>query len=203
MQELIYAIDKDCSINDKAIAIKIQLANKIGFAYKPLEKQEILTQGKLLKASSAKDSQLIPFLIKEELSYLKTRFKKNSLDPNTLFNTVRIAYSETMEAFKLFSTTGKLFFHDKALIVDIYGKTEFFYKVTPNTIEGWIKTKSERYILEDSIEQKMMKLKSMKSGLAKELLDGDDISISALTIDDLMFLRYHHARFDCLYCQST
>ncbi len=145
MQELIYAIDKDCSINDKAIAIKIQLARKIGFAYEPFEKQEILTQGKLLKASSAKDSQLVPFLIKEELNYLKTHFKKSSLDPNTPFNTVRIAFSQALEAFKLFSTTGKLFFHDKALIIDIYGKTEFFYKVTPNTVEGWIKTKSEEF----------------------------------------------------------
>ena len=47
---------------------------------------------------------------------------------------------------------------------------------------------AKRYIVAESIEEKMMTLKAAKSQLADGLFDDEGLVNAALTVDDLMFL---------------
>jgi superfamily II DNA or RNA helicase len=111
MKELIYKIDKDLTEKHDLLVIKILVAEKDRFSFTPLAEQPLLTKEKLNSFVSAKDASLISFLINQEVSG----------------NTVHIPPKETLQALKLFAMNGKLHFNNKAIVIDLYGKTEFYY----------------------------------------------------------------------------
>lgn len=149
MEELFYTIDKQRSELDGALVIKIQIGECDGLILKLKAPQKPLTQEILSRLAAPRDSGILPFLIKEEIGYLK----KNRLSPdkNTLFNYIHIPYGATGEALKLFAMNGKLYFNEKQVVIDLFGKTEFYYSIdtsisTANTI-GRIKTGSQEFDL--------------------------------------------------------
>lgn len=147
MQELIYSIDADLSNKNDVLAIRIQHAEKISLDFTPAPTQQILTRDKLNSFSTSRDASILPFLIKEELAYLKKN--KRGLGNDTPFNIIHIPYSEVLQAFKLFSISGKLHYNGKALVIDLISKTEFFYQIdgTSGTtvVEGYFTSKGQEF----------------------------------------------------------
>ncbi|MBA3816488.1 MAG: DEAD/DEAH box helicase [Parachlamydiaceae bacterium] len=147
MEELFYTIDKKQSGLDNALVIKIQIGVKNGLAYQAINSNKILTQEVLLRAAGSRDSAILPFLIKEELEFIRKKFLYP--DKTTSFQWVHIAYGNTAQALKLFATSGRLHLNDKQITIDLFGKTEFFYQVdttiTPPSIKGVLKTISQEF----------------------------------------------------------
>jgi SNF2-related domain len=130
MSELIYSIDKTFSENTNTLVIKIEEASKEGSYYKPISKQHPLLAASLKKLSSKEESEVIAFLIKEELRYLKKIHNKSFDEKSILLNFIHISYSESFQALQHLAGTGKLYFNGKPLICDFYSKIELFYEVT-------------------------------------------------------------------------
>lgn len=142
MEELIYSIDKTRSEHDDALAIKIQVARRVGFTLEPLENQPSLTQDFLLKFSSPRDTNLIAFLIKEESLFLKSQ--KKSIDrAKTLLNITHILRTSIPEALKLLAITGKLYFEGKSLAIDLHSPVKFHYHADNNGVIGILQSASQ------------------------------------------------------------
>lgn len=129
MEELIYTIDKARTEEDDTLVIKIQVAKRIDLSFHALENQPQLTQERLLLLSTPKDATILPFLISEENSFLKRNSGRSIDRKHTPLNFIHISPKETLQALKIFATTGKLHFNHKALVIDLYGKTEIFYSL--------------------------------------------------------------------------
>jgi superfamily II DNA or RNA helicase len=129
MEELIYLIDKTRSEQDELLVIKIQLAKRNNLILSPLEDQPVLSQEKLKALSTTKDASLIPFLVQEEINYLKKNAGRSIDRKYTPLNTIHISPKETLQALKLFAMSGKLHFNAKAVVIDLYSKTEIYYSL--------------------------------------------------------------------------
>jgi len=147
MEELIYSIDKGRSSENDTLVINIQIAEKKGFIHYPLENQPVLTQERLLQLSTPKDANILPFLIKEETAYLKKSSGRSIEKNRTPLNYIHVSYLAVLEVMKLFITTGKLYFQGKALTIDIYNKTEFYYVAEGKDVLGYMKTGSQEFTL--------------------------------------------------------
>lgn len=134
MEELIYIIDKTRSEEDETLVIKIQLAKRNGFILSPLESQPPLTLERLNALDAPKDVSILPFLINEENAYLKKNSGRSIDRKFPPLSFIRISPKETLQAFKLFATTGKLYYNNKALVIDLHTKSDFYYSL--NEIEG-------------------------------------------------------------------
>ncbi len=150
MAELIYTLDQARSEQDSALTIKIQLAERDGFILKPLKAPATLTRERLQQLMTPKDATLIPFLIKEEQAFVKKHIGRILGDKDS-FEFIHIPYNMTSQALKLFATTGKLYFNDKPLVIDLFGKTEYYYTVDTSSgkplAKGHLKTASQDFAL--------------------------------------------------------
>lgn len=138
MEELIYTIDKALSDKDNALVIKIQPAIRANYSLVPAKGNEPLSRQKLEKLSTIKDSGLIPFLIKEEMAYAKKTLGR-ILDSKATFENVHVSSTNIAEGLKLLAMSGKLYFNNKLLAVDLFGKTTFYYKNVPGNLQAFIK----------------------------------------------------------------
>jgi len=149
MPELIYTIDKLRSEQDNALVIKIQQAERENFILTPISTSQILSRDLLTRSMNAKDATLIPFLLQEETDYAKKTSGRNLNDKNATFDFVHISFGAVLQGLKLFATNGKLYFNGKPLVLDLYGKTEFYYttdSTTDKTVaKGIIKTASQEF----------------------------------------------------------
>jgi superfamily II DNA or RNA helicase len=147
MEELFYNIDKERSEIDGALVIGIQIGEKNGFTHKITNPNKSYTQNILLQAAGPRDNAILPFLIKEEQEY--ARKKGVFLDKTSPFCFVHISYSNTTQVLKLFATSGRLYFKEKQITIDLFGKNEFFYLIdtacTPPSTKGMIKSTSGEY----------------------------------------------------------
>lgn len=144
MEELIYVIDNLNSDQNGAFAINIQVARKNGFQMEAIKIQPTLTETSLLKFFSARDTNLLKFLIKEEALFQKTTFKV-TLDKNkTPLNKVHISHRSIDEALKQFAISGKLYFGSKALAIDLYSKVIFFYLAKGSNVDAYLQVKEDR-----------------------------------------------------------
>lgn len=146
MEELTYAIDQARSDQDEAFVIKIQVATRQAFILTPLDKQPPLTRELLNALAKDKDASIIPFLINEENAYLKKKFGRTIDQKSTPLNFIHISAKETLQALKIFATTGKLYYNDKALVIDLYSKNKMYYSVDEKQkISAFIKTESQEF----------------------------------------------------------
>jgi SNF2 family DNA or RNA helicase len=153
MEELIYTIDQKLTAQDESLVIKIQVAKRENFILTPLSEQEQpqLTQERLNALTSAKDASLITFLISEEAAYLKKNTGRSIDRKFTPLNAIHISPKETLQALKLFMMNGKLHFNNKALVIDLYGKTTCYYSLDKSEdtqkITAFIKTNDNDFPL--------------------------------------------------------
>jgi hypothetical protein len=126
VEELFYIIDKERSEKDNALAVQITPAVRDGLQIKHQKPLKPLTQDAANSLASSKDKELLAFLFSEELSFAKKNPSSLSKDKEALLY-VRICHASTPHALKLLASIGRLFYNGKQLVVDLYGKVEFYY----------------------------------------------------------------------------
>lgn len=146
---LFFAIDQKETEEQAALAVRIMQGEKSGLTLLQDPKQEVLTKVKLQALALPSELNLLSFLMREELAFLKKTKGRNFEDPKTPYNLIHISYSGVQEAFKLFALNGKLMFNEKSLVIDLFGKNELYYKVEQTnglpTVQAWIKAKSAEF----------------------------------------------------------
>ncbi|HEV8052898.1 MAG TPA: DEAD/DEAH box helicase [Parachlamydiaceae bacterium] len=177
MEELIYTIDTARTEQDDTLVIHIQIAKREGFILVPLQIQPPLTQERLNALATAKDTSILPFLISEENAYLKKNTGRSIDRKFTSLNYVHISPKETLQAFKLFSMTGKLHYRDKALVIDLYGKTQLYYSLD-NADE---KQKTSAYIKSESQEFDLTTCDFVGKGPPRFIIKG--VTLKVLSTD--------------------
>lgn len=149
MEELFYTIDKERSNLENSLVIKIQVGSRIGLEYKAKD-QKPLTQDALNRLATPRDHAILSFLFKEEIAFAKKN--RSAIDKNTPFNLIHVAHQSTPELLKLFAISGKLCFNEKQIVIDLFGKTEFYYFIDTSKskiiAEGRIKTSSQEFNVE-------------------------------------------------------
>lgn len=143
--ELIYTIDKARSEQDGSLVIKIQEAKRSAFSLSPIEEGVVLTQERLLALAGPKETNLLPFLFNEESLYLKKTSGRSIDRRHTRLDFIHISYRSIPEALKLFATTGKLYYQNRSLVVDLYGKADFYYVGEASGARGYVKTGSQEF----------------------------------------------------------
>lgn len=150
MDELFYTLDKERSNLENGLVIKISWGKLEGLEYKTNPNQKILTQEVLERLAGPKDHAILPFLLKEQ----KLFAKKNglTLDKSTTFDLIHLPHTSSSEALKLFAISGRFCLNNKQIVIDLFGKTEFYYfidtsQATP-TPQGRIKTSSQEFNVE-------------------------------------------------------
>lgn len=124
IKEFVYAIDPIASQRDKALVIHL-IENASNGNYPKLSNNfRYISRQDIEKTKTAQDREALQFLFQEELKY-----QKKKLSPADRFSSFRIPHQETLRSLKLLAATGKLYFKDKQLVVDFYGKTTFAYEV--------------------------------------------------------------------------
>lgn len=121
MAEIAYVIDKLLSHQNHALVVCLVEAEKSNFSLDLKPQSKSYTKQALLNLCKEKDREIVPFLIKEELAYLKGQgsFKR---EDQLQFSMFRIAYSRSFQAIKLLAATGKLYFNHKQVAVDLFSK---------------------------------------------------------------------------------
>ena len=125
MKELIYSLVDNTNI----LTIKIQEAERSNFLLEPIKDQRLLTRDLLLSLQTPKDVNLISFLIEQETSYLKKTTGLAFDSKRTQLNEIHVTHQKSAELLRLFAMNGKLYFEGKSLSIDLFGKTELYYKV--------------------------------------------------------------------------
>lgn len=137
MQELIYQIEKTLSDQAKALVIKLIPAKKQDYAFL-FPSSSTLTKGQILKLAKASDREALDFLFEEEAVYQKEALKKKEKQPFS-DDTVHISHRKTIKALKLLAATGRLCFNQRVLACDFFGKVDFVYFASADSLSGRLK----------------------------------------------------------------
>lgn len=106
MSGLTFHLDKERSEKDNAVVVSLS---------------ETISASQLKKLPSEKDIAALTFLVEEENRYQK----RSSTEP---YKYLHISYAKAMAALKLLTVTGKLYFNNKPLVCDFFGKVTFTEK---------------------------------------------------------------------------
>lgn len=152
MGELFYTIvESPRTEKNDVLVIKIQEAERDGFLFKPLQNQRPLTRELLNSLATAKDTSILPFLIKSEADFAKECRGRILDEKRAHFNLIHILLRYIPQSLKLFAMTGKLYHKEKALTIDLFGKNEFYYIVESSEEgpkpKGYIKAGSQEFPL--------------------------------------------------------
>lgn len=132
MSEIAYAINSQATLNQGCLVLDLLAVNKEGATYQFIPAPEgcLVPQWRSLALQSA-DKEAFAFLLKEELlSQQKKRGKTPHAD-SLILKQIHIPSSQVATALKLLAPTQKLFCQGKQLILDLFGKTEFYYEGIP------------------------------------------------------------------------
>lgn len=154
MLELIYNIDKTLSESNACLVIKIEEAEREGTSLRLIEKARPLTAGILRKTAAQKDELALGWLIQKELEYQKKLKGRAVNEADAVFNVIHIPYSQSMQALKHLSATGKVYFNRRLLVLDLYSKVEYFYQIESLsegklTVSGHLKTDNGEHHIRD------------------------------------------------------
>jgi superfamily II DNA or RNA helicase len=91
------------------------------------------------------------YIIDKELSIHNQALVLKITDASGRVQTKSIPFSQTFELFKQLAVSGNLYYNDKHLVIDLFGKAEFFYRVSSSggkpVVQGMIKTGSQEILL--------------------------------------------------------
>lgn len=131
MNEIAYLVDKDESEKLNLLVIKLTLAQRKDFSLKFASQTPTLSQWQ--KLATAKDKDPLKILQLKDVKYDQSSLK--------------IPYSQSIQALKLLAASGKLFFQKKQLVCDFYTPVEFYYLVKDNSVTGMLKFSDQEYDL--------------------------------------------------------
>ena len=144
MNELVFQIDKEFSSHSNALAIRIVPGRREGLSLQLAPSPAPLSKILIQKYTTEKDREALAFLIEEEAQYQKLVLKKSVNEANLSYNIIHVPYRKSINALKLMAATGKLYFNQRQLACDFFGKTEFYYFVDQTSVSGRLKTGGNR-----------------------------------------------------------
>jgi len=132
MREIAYAVNSQSTLNQGHLVLDLIEAIKEGYTYhlSPIPEGYLVPKWRSLTRESS-DLELFTFLLKEELFYQQKKTGKTPHIDSLLLKQVHISSHQIATAFKLLAPTQKLFCQGKQLILDLFGKTEFYYSAIP------------------------------------------------------------------------
>lgn len=150
-----YFIDKAESEKTNTLAIRVVEGAIEEFRFHEKKPQPKLLESYLRKsASSPHDLALLDLLIKEELCFIKSS-KGNTFQPHShSFHLIHLSKAKAIAGLKLLAATGQLYFKDKQLAADFYGKVEAGYiieSISSHTIQvkGMLSWKDHEISIQD------------------------------------------------------
>ena len=141
MSEIAYAINTQATLNQNCLVLDLLEAFKEGPTYQLAS----IPEGRLVPkwrslAQRPADQEAFAFLLKEELLFQQQAIGKTPHADSLLLKQMHIPPAQVLEALKKLAPTQKLYCQGKQLVLDLFGKTEFYYEGIPlNTGELQIK----------------------------------------------------------------
>jgi len=129
MREIAYIIDKEQSLKNSALTIRIVYAERDGYYLNLNDTRQELYIKEIEKILTVQDKLALQFLISEEIKFQKKTANKILKEERILLNSLKVSSNQSIQALKLMAATGKLHFNGKVLAADFYGKTDFNYFV--------------------------------------------------------------------------
>jgi superfamily II DNA or RNA helicase len=132
MSEIAYAINSQATLEQNCLVLDLCEVINENHAYRLLSHSEsrLVPQWRSL-ALQPTDKEAFAFLLKEELQFQQRATGKTPHADSLLLKQLHVSPSQFLSALKLLAPTQKLYCQGKQLIVDLFGKTEFYYEGTP------------------------------------------------------------------------
>ncbi len=127
MNEIAFAIHPENTLAQGCLVLDVLHLTKSGYDYH-LSHLEALPLAKWRGLVKPSEKELFTFLLKEESAFQE---KINGRSPHLdslILKQLHVSTSQTQFFFELIAPTQKLFFKGKALVIDLFGKTEFYYE---------------------------------------------------------------------------
>lgn len=134
MIELAYAINPQATLHQGCLVLDLLEVVKEGYAYRslPLSEGYVVPKWRSLALQPA-DKEAFAFLLKEELLFQQRIIGKTPHADTLQLKQVHISSSQILAALKLLAPLQKLYCQGKQLVIDLFGKTEFYYEGIPLT----------------------------------------------------------------------
>lgn len=132
MSEIAYTIHSQATLDQGCLVLDLVEASKEGAIYRinPPSKGLLVPQWRSLALQTV-DKEAFAFLLKEELLFQQRATGKIPYAESLVLKQVHIPPTQVQAALQLLAPTQKLFYQGKQLILDLYGKTEFYYEGIP------------------------------------------------------------------------
>lgn len=127
MKEIAFAINSKATVEQNCLVLDLVQGEGRPFALSEKSELKTVAQWRILAQNPA-DKEALTILLKEEFSYQNKLTGKTPHAESFQLNQVHIFPSQVQAALKILAPTQKLFFQGKQLVVDLYGKVEFFYE---------------------------------------------------------------------------
>jgi len=132
MNQIAYAINPIFTLEQGCLVLDLLEVKKEGHSYhlQPPNLERTVPQWRSLAKQPA-DQEAFSFLLKEELQHQQRTKGKTPQTDSLLLRQLHISHSQVLPAFKLLSSTQKLYCQGKQLVIDLFGPAEFYYEALP------------------------------------------------------------------------
>ena len=132
MKEIAYILNSQATLNQGCLVLDLVEALREGSVYhlNSIPEGRLVSQWRSLALLSA-DKEAFAFLLKEEILFQEKKIGKAPYVDSLVLRQLHISSSQGLKALELLAPTQKLYCQGKQLILDLYGKTEFYYEGTP------------------------------------------------------------------------
>lgn len=133
MSEIAYAINSSATLEQGCLVLDLLEAIKENYSYRLLPSEGRLVPQWRSMAKQPADQEAFAFLLKEELLFQQRLTGKTPHADSLRLQQLHVPSSQVLPAFKLLSSTQKLFCQGKQLVIDLFGQAEFYYEASPLT----------------------------------------------------------------------
>ncbi len=129
MNELAYQINPQATLDHQCLVLDLLEVKKEGFSFQilPASPPRSASYWRGLTRPGT-DQELFQFLLKEELAFQQKVSGRSPSMETFLLQQLHISPPQTLAAFQLLSPSQKLFCQGKALVIDLFGRAEFYYE---------------------------------------------------------------------------
>ncbi len=132
MSEIAYAINPQATLSQGCLVIDLFEVVKEAYTFRllPFSEGYLMPKWRALALQPA-DQEAFTFLLKEELFFQQRASGKTPHVDSLQLSQVHISASQVLTALKLLAPTQKLYCQGKQLVIDLFGKAEFYYEGIP------------------------------------------------------------------------
>lgn len=129
MKEIAYSINPQATREEGCLVLDLMEMKREGYSYvlNPISEKRPVAQWRALEQKET-DKEILNFFLKEELAFQQRILGKTPYVESLWLNQVHVSSLQVQSAFKLLASTKKLYCKGKQLVVDLFGKGEFYYE---------------------------------------------------------------------------